>query len=92
MGRGYGTFSAELNIRYSSYRCLPADVCPSCLAQSYDYRVLVFRLKPNFGGVEKVVHQHIIKKIYGREAGLEVLHRLYICFESIDVLLNNVIY
>jgi hypothetical protein len=25
-------FGAELNIWYSSYRCLPADVCPSCLA------------------------------------------------------------
>jgi hypothetical protein len=25
----------------------------------------IFCLKPNFGGVAKAVHQHIIKKIYG---------------------------
>lgn len=32
-----------------------------------------FKLKPNLGGVFKSVHQRVIKKIYGREAGLEVV-------------------
>ena len=36
----------------------------------------LFRLKPNFGGAGKAVHQRIIKKIYGREAGLEVLQAM----------------
>ncbi|KAI9451486.1 hypothetical protein F5148DRAFT_1378838 [Russula earlei] len=36
----------------------------------------IFRLKPNFGGAGKAVHQRIIKKIYGREAGLEVLQAM----------------
>ena len=37
---------------------------------------LIFRLKPNFGGAGKAVHQRIIKKIYGREAGIEVLQAM----------------
>ena len=36
----------------------------------------LFRLKSNFGGAGKAVHQRIIKKIYGREAGLEVLQAM----------------
>lgn len=32
-----------------------------------------WKLKPNFGGSGKAIHQRIIKKIYGREAGLEVI-------------------
>jgi paired amphipathic helix protein Sin3a len=36
----------------------------------------IFRIKPNFGGAGKAVHQRIIKKIYGREAGLEVLQAM----------------
>ncbi|KAI0674609.1 hypothetical protein C8Q78DRAFT_1015738 [Trametes maxima] len=31
-----------------------------------------FKLKPNLGGVGKAIHQRIVKKIYGREHGLEV--------------------
>ncbi|KAH0834686.1 hypothetical protein J3R83DRAFT_10212 [Lanmaoa asiatica] len=31
----------------------------------------VFKLKPNLGGSGKSIHQRIIKKIYGREAGLD---------------------
>ena len=36
----------------------------------------LFRLKSSFGGAGKAVHQRIIKKIYGREAGLEVLQAM----------------
>ena len=32
-----------------------------------------FKLKPNLGGSAKSVHQRVIKKVYGREAGLEVV-------------------
>ncbi|PFH48078.1 hypothetical protein AMATHDRAFT_150621 [Amanita thiersii Skay4041] len=35
-----------------------------------------FKLKPNLGGVLKSIHQRIIKKIYGREAGLEVVQAM----------------
>ncbi|EMD34640.1 hypothetical protein CERSUDRAFT_116814 [Gelatoporia subvermispora B] len=31
-----------------------------------------FKLKPNLGGAGKAIHQRVIKKIYGREAGMEV--------------------
>ncbi|KAI0336648.1 hypothetical protein GY45DRAFT_1332746 [Cubamyces sp. BRFM 1775] len=31
-----------------------------------------FKLKPNLGGVGKAIHQRVIKKIYGRDPGLEV--------------------
>ncbi|RDX46116.1 hypothetical protein OH76DRAFT_1420354 [Lentinus brumalis] len=31
-----------------------------------------FKLKPNLGGVGKAIHQRVIKKIYGRDIGLEV--------------------
>lgn len=36
----------------------------------------VFKLKPNLGGSGKSIHQRIIKKIYGREAGLDVLQAM----------------
>ncbi|KAH8992694.1 hypothetical protein EDB92DRAFT_541726 [Lactarius akahatsu] len=45
------------------------------MAMNPEERTL-FRLKPNFGGAGKAVHQRIIKKIYGREAGLEVLQAM----------------
>ena len=45
------------------------------LGMSPEERAL-FRIKPNFGGAGKAVHQRIIKKIYGREAGLEVLQAM----------------
>ncbi|KAE9392487.1 hypothetical protein BT96DRAFT_944593 [Gymnopus androsaceus JB14] len=32
-----------------------------------------FRLKPNLGGNAKAIHQRVIRKIYGREVGAEVL-------------------
>ncbi|KAI1788076.1 hypothetical protein LXA43DRAFT_1161851 [Ganoderma leucocontextum] len=31
-----------------------------------------FKLKPNLGGVGKAIHQRVIKKIYGRDLGIEV--------------------
>ncbi|KAH9887270.1 hypothetical protein C8Q73DRAFT_713400 [Cubamyces lactineus] len=31
-----------------------------------------FKLKPNLGGVGKAIHQRVIKKIYGRDPGIEV--------------------
>lgn len=35
-----------------------------------------FKLKPNLGGSGKSIHQRVIKKIYGREAGQEVLQAM----------------
>ena len=35
-----------------------------------------FKLKPNLGGSWKAIHQRVIKKIYGREAGLEVIQSM----------------
>ncbi|KAG1884813.1 uncharacterized protein F5891DRAFT_1133125 [Suillus fuscotomentosus] len=35
-----------------------------------------FKLKPNLGGSGKAVHARVIKKIYGREAGLDVLQAM----------------
>ncbi|PPQ82593.1 hypothetical protein CVT25_007107 [Psilocybe cyanescens] len=32
-----------------------------------------FKLKPNINGTWKAIHQRVIKKIYGREAGLDVI-------------------
>jgi paired amphipathic helix protein Sin3a len=37
----------------------------------------VFRLKPGLGGQSKSIYQRIIKKIYGREGGLEVISALH---------------
>lgn len=36
----------------------------------------VFKLKPNLGGSGKSIHHRVVKKIYGREAGLEVLQAM----------------
>ena len=35
-----------------------------------------FKLKPNLGGSWKAIHQRVIKKIYGREAGLSVIQAM----------------
>ncbi|KAJ2926800.1 hypothetical protein H1R20_g10317, partial [Candolleomyces eurysporus] len=35
-----------------------------------------FKLKPNLGGTWKAIHQRVIKKIYGREPGLEVIQSM----------------
>lgn len=43
------------------------------IAQMTNEERAAFKLKPNFGGTGKAIHQRIIKKIYGREAGLEVI-------------------
>ncbi|KAI0931347.1 hypothetical protein AcW2_000258 [Taiwanofungus camphoratus] len=38
-----------------------------------------FRLKPNLGGTSRTIYERIIKKVYGRDAGLEVLKALQEC-------------
>ena len=40
---------------------------------------LTFKLKPDFGGTCHSVYHRVIKKVYGREAGLEVLQALQDC-------------
>lgn len=35
-----------------------------------------FKLKPNFGGAGKSIHHRVIRKIYGREAGEEVIRTM----------------
>lgn len=35
-----------------------------------------FKLKPNLGGVAKPIHHRVVKKIYGREAGTEVMQAM----------------
>ncbi|EAU81489.2 sin3b [Coprinopsis cinerea okayama7 len=35
-----------------------------------------FKLKPNLGGTWKAIHQRVIKKIYGGDAGLEVIQSM----------------
>lgn len=35
-----------------------------------------FKLKPNFGGAGKSIHHRVIRKIYGREAGEEVIRAM----------------
>jgi paired amphipathic helix protein Sin3a len=35
-----------------------------------------FKLKPNLGGSGKSIHQRVMKKIYGRDAGLEVIQAM----------------
>ena len=37
----------------------------------------MYKLKAGFGGSSKSIHQRIIKKIYGREPGLEVIQALH---------------
>ncbi|KAJ8464001.1 hypothetical protein ONZ45_g17389 [Pleurotus djamor] len=38
-----------------------------------------FKLGPNFGGPSKCLYHRVIRKIYGREAGLEVIQALQEC-------------
>ncbi|KAF9260585.1 hypothetical protein L218DRAFT_1079264 [Marasmius fiardii PR-910] len=35
-----------------------------------------FKLKPNLGGSAKAIHHRVIKKIYGREAGMDVIQAM----------------
>jgi paired amphipathic helix protein Sin3a len=35
-----------------------------------------FKLKPNFGGAGKSIHHRVIRKVYGREAGEEVIRSM----------------
>jgi paired amphipathic helix protein Sin3a len=39
----------------------------------------LFKLKPDFGGSSKSIYHKIIKKIYGRDAGIEVIQALQDC-------------
>jgi paired amphipathic helix protein Sin3a len=39
----------------------------------------VFKLKPNLGGSSKCIYHRVIKKVYGRDSGLEVLQALQDC-------------
>ena len=49
-----------------------------------------FRLPPDFGGSSKCLYHRVIKKIYGREAGLEVLQSLQDCpIVAIPVVLSR---
>ncbi|KAG6845379.1 hypothetical protein H0H87_010488, partial [Tephrocybe sp. NHM501043] len=45
---------------------------------SNDERSL-FKLKPDFGGPSKTIYHRIIKKVYGRDSGLEVIQALQDC-------------
>ncbi|KAH8099312.1 hypothetical protein BXZ70DRAFT_943231 [Cristinia sonorae] len=38
-----------------------------------------FRLKPNLGGPSRAIYEKMIKKVYGREAGMEVIKALHEC-------------
>ncbi|OJA12336.1 hypothetical protein AZE42_02775 [Rhizopogon vesiculosus] len=38
-----------------------------------------FRLKPDFGGSSKSIYHRTLKKVYGREAGIEVIQALQEC-------------
>lgn len=38
---------------------------------------VAFRLKPGLGGQSKSIYQRVIKKVYGREQGLEVINALH---------------
>lgn len=35
-----------------------------------------FKLKPNLGGSAKAIHHRVVKKIYGREAGMDVIQAM----------------
>jgi len=39
----------------------------------------LFKLKPHFGGPSKAIYHRIIKKVYGRESGIEVIQALQDC-------------
>ncbi|KAE9408027.1 hypothetical protein BT96DRAFT_971059 [Gymnopus androsaceus JB14] len=58
----------DLSARYRSYRKLPESLAPEERSS--------FRLIPNLGGNAKAIHQRVIRKIYGREVGAEVLEVL----------------
>ncbi|KAG2154574.1 hypothetical protein DEU56DRAFT_769236 [Suillus clintonianus] len=38
-----------------------------------------FRLKPDFGGMSKCIYHRTLKKVYGRDAGMEVIQALQEC-------------
>ncbi|KAJ1032939.1 hypothetical protein NDA16_000218 [Ustilago loliicola] len=42
-----------------------------------DEEKAAFRLKPGLGGQSKSIYQRVIKKVYGREQGLEVINALH---------------
>ncbi|KAG1839224.1 hypothetical protein DFJ58DRAFT_812844 [Suillus subalutaceus] len=39
----------------------------------------IFRLKPDFGGLSKNIYHRTLKKVYGRDAGMEVIQALQEC-------------
>lgn len=39
----------------------------------------LFKLKPDFGGASKTIYHRLIKKVYGRDSGLEVIQALQDC-------------
>jgi hypothetical protein len=79
-GKGYIVGQLHSGDRYGSYRRLPADVRPSCLAS-----VICG------AGRERRYTNALSKRfMVGRQGS--ILHRLYISFEPINVLLNNIIY
>lgn len=50
----------------------------------------VFRLKPDFGGSGMSIYHRIIKKVYGRDMGLEVIQALQDCPSvAVPVVLNR---
>ena len=46
------------------------------IMQLSDVERSTFKLKPNWNGQLKSIHQRLLKKIYGREAGLEVVQAM----------------
>lgn len=38
-----------------------------------------FRLKPNLGGPSRAIYEKMIKRVYGRDAGLEIIKALHEC-------------
>ena len=49
-----------------------------------------FRLKPDFGGASPAIYHRIIKKIYGKDMGLEVIQALQDCPSvAVPVVLNR---
>jgi hypothetical protein len=79
-GKGYIVGQLHSGDQYSSYRCLPADVCPSCLVSVI------------CGAGQERWYTNALSKRFmvGRQSS--ILYRLYISFEPINVLLNNIIY
>ncbi|KAG6865545.1 hypothetical protein C0991_001549 [Blastosporella zonata] len=50
------------------------DPINSRIAQTEDRPT--FKLKPNMGGMWKALHTRVIKKLYGRDAGIEVINAM----------------